>query len=86
MAEPRSTEGPDLINTTDAEVVVFVDTRAAGEVRAMNLGPGSSGIYDIGVDNCTKSRLIARTPDGDEVDRIAAGLCDGESWEIAEPG
>lgn len=66
-------------NGTDSPITVYV-VQPEGEEAFIELPPREAGSFGTG---CNGFALVARTRDGEEVDRLPAEtLCDNETWVV----
>jgi hypothetical protein len=74
---------PSIVNTvsTGDEVNVYEVTQDEGEELLVTIALGGSvQLDDVG--ECTETHLVARLPDGTEVERRPPGFCEGDVWRI----
>jgi hypothetical protein len=84
--EPRDTRGVRIVNAS-SETVIVVVLYPAGESELTTYRPGESSVENNMLnreDGCTRFDMIARTEDGDEIDRQTAPICRNEEWRIGE--
>lgn len=76
---------PGVVNDTDQDIEVYIldHNRSRDDVLAASLQPGGS-ITPSGtlVGPCTEETLVARIPNGEEIERREPGLCEGEFWSV----
>jgi hypothetical protein len=86
VGEPRDTRGVRIVNASSETVTVIV-LYPSGEDELTRYRPGESSIENNMLnanDGCTRFVMVARTEDGDEVDRQLAPICRDEEWRIGE--
>lgn len=75
-----------VLNDTDLEIEVYyiLDNDTGREdILAMTLAPGGSrSLSGQLVGNCTEFELVARSLDGEEIERREAGMCEGDEWRV----
>jgi hypothetical protein len=85
-------KGVTVTNGSDAKVVITYSQKDSSEAGTSEpigeLDPGAQMVVDSVLGDrptiCRVGRLIARTPDGVEVDRLEL-VCKGHSWTIGGP-
>lgn len=84
--EPRDTRGVSIV-TASSETVTVVVLYPSGESELTTYRPGEASVENNMLnakDGCTRFVLVARTEDGDEIDRQPAPICRDEEWRIGD--